>query len=276
MDAFRLLNRLHISTALVWTAAGDIVAKDNGVIIVKKTSGAATQVTLPARSGRGTFAFVKDGKGDAATNAITIIPDGTTNNTTIDGGANFVLNVNYGAAIFLHNGTEWGLIGILDPQLSLAELQVLDGVVAGTASASKAVVLDASKNITALGSVISTAPTGGGIGYGTGAGGAVTQITNRSTGVTLSKLTGAITTRTDSLAGLAAATFVVTNTTVAIGDTVVLSIQSGSNGGNTNAYVSTVTNGSFSITVANGNAAAGTAETGAIIINFAVVKAVAA
>src|ERR1019366_7128154 len=62
--------------------------------------------------------------------------------------------------------------------------------------------------------ILSVGPTGAGIGYATGAGGAVAQITNRSTGVTLSKLTGQITTHTASLAGLAAATFVVTNTTV--------------------------------------------------------------
>ena len=115
-----------------------------------------------------------------------------------------------------------------------------------------------------------------GIGYATGAGGAVTQATNRTTGVTLNTITGAITTNNASLAAEAAATFVVTNSTVAIGDTVVVSQRSGSNGGNTDVYVSAVAAGSFSITVANNNPAAGTAETGAIIINFAVIKAVSA
>lgn len=155
------------------------------------------------------------------------------------------------------------------------ELASLD-VVPGTAAASKAVVLDASKNITGLGSVISTAPTGGGIGYGTGAGGAVTQATNRTTGVTLSTLTGAITTNNASLAAEASADFVVTNTTVAVGDVVAVSIRSGSNGGGTMVSVSAVAAGSFTIRVHNGNVAAGTAETGAIIINFAVIKAVSA
>lgn len=164
----------------------------------------------------------------------------------------------------------------VESTVGMAELAVLDGVTAGTATASKAVVLDSSKNVTGLGSVLSTAPTGGGIGYATGAGGAVTQITNRTTGVTLSKLTGAITTHNASLAAEASADFVVTNTTVAIGDVVVVSIQSGSNGGGTIVSVSTVAAGSFTIRVHNGNVAAGTAETGAIIINFAVIKAVAA
>jgi len=94
--------------------------------------------------------------------------------------------------------------------------------------------------------------------------------------VTLNKVSGTITTNNASLAAEAAAEFTVTNSTVAIGDTVVLSIQSGTNGGNTDVFVSTVAAGSFKIKVANNNAAAGTAETGAILINFAVIKAVAA
>jgi hypothetical protein len=56
----------------------------------------------------------------------------------------------------------------------------------------------------------------------------------------------------------------------------VLAQQSGANGGNTVAWVSAVAAGSFKIRVHNGNVAAGTAETGAIILNFAVIKAVAA
>lgn len=113
-----------------------------------------------------------------------------------------------------------------------------------------------------------------GLGYPTGKsiGAAVTQITNRSTGVTLNNLTGQITTNNASLAAEATATFTVTDTTVALGDVPVLAIQSGTNGGGTIAYVSTVAAGSFAISVQNNNASGGTAETGAIIINFAVIK----
>jgi hypothetical protein len=114
------------------------------------------------------------------------------------------------------------------------------------------------------------------IGYPTGSGGTITQTTNRSTGVTLDKICGYIQTDTTSLAAEASAVFTVTNATVAIGDVVVVSIRSGSNGGNTAVNVTTVANGSFAIRVSNNNAAAGTAETGAILINFAVIKAVSA
>ncbi len=115
-----------------------------------------------------------------------------------------------------------------------------------------------------------------GFGYMTGVGGAVTQATNRTTGVTLSKLCGTITTNNASLAAEASADFVVTNTTVAATDVVVVSIKSGSNGGGTIVSVVGVAAGSFTIRVHNGNVAAGTAETGAILINFVVIKSVAA
>lgn len=113
-------------------------------------------------------------------------------------------------------------------------------------------------------------------GFIAGAGGAVTQGTDRTTGVTVNAVCGTITTANNSLAAEAAAEFTVSNTSVAITDVVVVSQQSGSNGGNTDVLVSTVANNSFKIKVANNNASGGTAETGAIIINFAVIKAVAA
>lgn len=116
----------------------------------------------------------------------------------------------------------------------------------------------------------------GAVGYLTGTGGTVTQITNRATGVTINKLCGAITTDATSLAAEASAVFTVTNSTVAIGDVVVASIRSGSIALNTDVIVSAVAAGSFNLTVVNNNVAAGIAETGAIIINFAVIKAVSA
>lgn len=121
--------------------------------------------------------------------------------------------------------------------------------------------------------LVSTGATAG-VGYATGAGGAVTQATNRTTGVTLSKVTGTITTHTASLAAGATAKFTVTNTAVAATDTVVLSVASATTTDQTDVKVQAVASGSFDVVVANRHAS--TAETGAIVINFAVVKAVAA
>lgn len=126
-------------------------------------------------------------------------------------------------------------------------------------------------SVTAATTIRSTGPTSG-VGYATGAGGSVTQATNRTTGVTLNTVTGSITTSSASLAALAAASFTVTNSAVAISDVIILSIRSGQVNKETRATVTAVAAGSFEITIFN--SAAVTAETGAIVINFAVIKGV--
>lgn len=77
------------------TAAGDVtmLAADNGVFI-NKDSGEATGVTLLSAAGRNRPFTVVDGKGDAATNNITITPDGS---ETIIGQASWVINLPYGS-----------------------------------------------------------------------------------------------------------------------------------------------------------------------------------
>jgi len=122
-------------------------------------------------------------------------------------------------------------------------------------------------SLTATGAIVSTGTAG--VGYATGAGGAVTQGTNRTTGVTLNKRCGAIT--MFSAAGSAtAATFTVTNSTVGANDVIILNQASG-----TNLYVLSVTAiaaGSFNITFLT----TGGVATDAPVINFAVIDGVVA
>jgi len=122
-------------------------------------------------------------------------------------------------------------------------------------------------SLTATGVIASTGTAG--VGYATGAGGAVTQITSRTTGVTLNKTAGAIT--LVSAAGSAtAATFVVTNSTVAATDVIILNQKSG-----TDLYdlmVTAVAAGSFNITFRT----TGGTTTEQPVFNFAVIKGVAA
>lgn len=217
------------------------------------SSSAAQTVAIGDGAGVSTVNIASNG---ADGNAVSIA-DGAHNATVTIGNSHGTTAVNYLAGSGKHIFT--GVINATSPVFVTPDI----GAATGTSLAATA-------------GITSSGPTGAGIGYATGAGGAVTQITNRSTGVTLDKLAGQITTDTTSLAAEAAAEFTVTNSTVAIGDVVVVSQQSGANGGNTNVYVSGVANGSFKITVANNNPAAGTAETGAIIINYAVIKSVAA
>jgi hypothetical protein len=111
-----------------------------------------------------------------------------------------------------------------------------------------------------------------GYAAGKGAGSTVTQATSRATGVTINALTGQITTNTASLAAEASAVFTVTNNKVAATDVVVACFASGTVALNTDVVITAVAAGSFNVTIVNNNVAAGTAETGAIVINFVVIK----
>lgn len=93
----------------------------------------------------------------------------------------------------------------------------------------------------------------------------VTQITNRSTGVTLDTTCGQITTDTTNLAAAGEATFVVTNNKVTAKSVPIVALASGA-AATTQVFVSAVAAGSFSITVANLHVTTG--ETGALVINF--------
>jgi hypothetical protein len=122
-------------------------------------------------------------------------------------------------------------------------------------------------SLTATGAIVSTGAAG--VGYATGAGGAVTQASSRTTGVTLNKTTGAITLVSAAGSGTAA-TFTVTNSTVAATDVIILNQKSG-----TDLYdlmVTAVGAGSFNITFRT----TGGSTTEQPVFNFAVIKAVAA
>ena len=99
--------------------------------------------------------------------------------------------------------------------------------------------------------------------------GAVTQASNKSTGVTLSQMQGVITMNNAALAAGVEVAFVVTNTLVELTDTVVVALQSGGTVGEYMVNVVTVTNGSFTIALAN---LSGSSASDACIINFAVIR----
>lgn len=91
----------------VVTAAGAVTAAvSDHIIEVNKSSGAATTVNLFASPATGTTLIIKDGKGDAATNNITITPAAG----NIDGAATYVIATNYGSVTIYYSGTEWRVI----------------------------------------------------------------------------------------------------------------------------------------------------------------------
>jgi hypothetical protein len=122
-------------------------------------------------------------------------------------------------------------------------------------------------SLTATGVIASTGTAG--LGYATGAGGTVTQGTSRTTGVTINKTSGAIT-LFNAAGSATAATFTVTNSTVAATDVIILNQKSG-----TDLYdlmVTAVGAGSFNITFRT----TGGTTTEQPVFNFAVIKGVAA
>ena len=110
------------------------------------------------------------------------------------------------------------------------------------------------------------------IGYAAGAQGAVTQLTSKSTGVTLNKSAGRITMNDAALAAGAAVSFVLTNSAISINDTIIVNVSSnttGSAAGAYTTYVSYLAAGSALITLRNLTAATSYSE--AVIINFAII-----
>lgn len=126
--------------------------------------------------------------------------------------------------------------------------------------------------ITSASSIKSTSATAG-IGYGTGAGGTVTQATSKSTGATLNTVSGQITMNGAALAAAAEVSFTLTNSAVAATDVVMVSIASGATAGAYSVQCDAVAAGSCRISV--GNRSTGSLSE-AIVLNFVVIKAVAA
>lgn len=111
----------------------------------------------------------------------------------------------------------------------------------------------------------------GGLGYGTGSGGAVTQITSRTTAVVLNKTNGGITLFSKTTTAGLVETFTLTNSTIAATDVVTVCVRQ-----STGIYFVNVTKvaaGSCNISVYT-PAAVGTAE--APVLQFAVIKSVIA
>lgn len=120
----------------------------------------------------------------------------------------------------------------------------------------------------------------GQLGYTTGAGGTVTQLTSRTTGVTLNKITGEIILVAGSISGHEADEFTLTNSEIAANDVVVVCIKSGVATDTRKYYqihVVSVAAGSCVISVGNiDNATIPSSGTDSPAIQFAVIKSVVA
>ena len=114
-----------------------------------------------------------------------------------------------------------------------------------------------------------------GIGYTTGVGGTVTQVTSKGTSVELNKLCGRITMHNETLAAGAAATFLFGNSLAGENDTLLVSVKE-YGGANENYAATTMTRnggGGFFISIRNMSA---NPLSDAVPLNFAVIKGVVA
>jgi hypothetical protein len=176
-------------------------------------------------------------------------------------------NTGTGAQIQVEqDGTGHGTLGFLSTG-AYAWLLGIDTADLGFKIAASGTGLTTSTRLTidTSGNILNVGP--GGLGYGTGSGGSVTQLTSKGTSVTLNKTNGAITTNNSALAGGGTATFTVTNSTMAASDTVILNVTNG----NYSGRVYNNAAGSFIVALKNET---GGSLTDAVQINFAIIKAV--
>lgn len=151
-------------------------------------------------------------------------------------------------------------------------LAKISDVTAGTVLASSAVVVDASKNISSFNNV----GLAGTLTFGAGGQIDVDSSTTTAAGTggtstaTLSKMAGVITTDAITTASLGQHVMTVTNTLVAAGDIVLVSLQGGTNTRDNIQIEAVAGSGTITVTLTNNHASA---VNGTVIFAFVLLKA---
>ncbi|CAB4125427.1 hypothetical protein UFOVP58_136 [uncultured Caudovirales phage] len=133
----------------------------------------------------------------------------------------------------------------------------------------KIVTTDGAEEVRSSGKISSSSPTAG-IGYMTGAGGAVTQATSKATGVTLNAVTGTITLAAGATSSTTTTSFTLTNSAITATDIVVVNHRSV---GSLGAYSFAVTPGAGSAVISIRSL---TTLDELLVLQFAVIKSVVA
>jgi hypothetical protein len=294
--AFTLTEYYHFNANQFTIGAGSAITTQNGFIVQSNLTGATNNTAFRSEIAAGTgrynlymngtaYNYLAGNLGVNTTPNSTWMIDSTDSRNADTGIRATNASAGTGAtAVFkADNGTASALFGVAGTaytgyaQLRANGLSVYTGSAAGMgfsadnaaayitfgtgSSAPERLRIDASGNVLVTGA--------GGLGYGTGSGGAVTQATNRTTGVTLNKTNGAIT-LVSAAGSVAYQSFTVTNSTVAATDTIIVNQKSGTD--LYRIYVTAVAAGSFQITFATTSGV----TTEQPVFNFAVIKAVVA
>ena len=199
---------------------------------------------------------------------------------TLGAGASITNQVGFNAAATINTGTNnYGFFGNL-----AAATGSWNYYASGTANNAYAgnsrfggvtvpvATVDVTGSVAATTTILSTGATSG-VGYATGAGLSTTQLTSRTTGVTINAICGKITLFSATTTAGTFASFTVTNSAVAATDVVIVNIGSGATANSYSVTISAVAAGSFRVQIAN---AAAVAVAEAPVLNFAVIKAVTA
>jgi hypothetical protein len=254
---------LSSSTINIGSGAGATTVANTGAydLTIRTNSGAANQGLITIANGaNGNITIDPDGTGYliAATPTFQIGNGATTATITTNGANSLILRTNDAAAnqasITLANGA--------NGNITIAP----DGT--GQILASKAVVVTGL--VSATSSIKSSSATGG-VGYATGAGGTVTQTTNKTTPVTLNTMTGQITMSGSALSPSTSSAFTLNNSNIAATDTVIVNIASGATALGYVYCVDAVAAGSCEILIRN--VSSGTL-TDTLVLNFAIIKSV--
>lgn len=98
---------LCLNTRVIISAGNVTISTTDLVVMMNKTVGATTTITLPATACLGRYIVVKDIKGDAFTNNISVVVSG---GGLIDSFTSFNLTQDYQSLTFIFNGTSWNII----------------------------------------------------------------------------------------------------------------------------------------------------------------------
>jgi len=106
------------------------------------------------------------------------------------------------------------------------------------------------------------------LGYTPAAQGSVTQLTSKSTAVTLNSSAGRITMNGAALAGSTAETFTLNNTLISTNDVLIVNVSAGGTAAAYTTYISSMSAGSAAVTLRNMTAGS---LSEAVVINFALI-----
>jgi hypothetical protein len=164
--------------------------------------------------------------------------------------------------VTIQDNTANGTIGLYNANLQIKTANT-SGYIIFANSTANTVSLSNTAQLLVVGS-------GGSLGYGTGAGGNITQLTSKTTGVTLNTGAGSITMNNAALASNTSVTFLLTNSVIAATDSLIVNVQAGAaTVGSYTTQVSTLAAGSANVTVRNITAGS---LSEAVVLNFVVLK----